>query len=216
MIVLVAGTGTGVGKTFVAAAVVRAWRARGFAVSVRKPVQSFSPADTGTDAELLASASGEDPHTVCPPHRWIPAAMAPPIAAGKLGLPPFTTEELVRELAAPAHGLTVVESVGGVRSPISIDGDTTDLADAIDPALVLLVADAGLGTINAVRLSLDALAPHRVVVFLNRFDPNDEVHVENAEWLRSHQGVVTLTSLDALVVTVSDLLRPPAPVVPEA
>ena len=65
-----------------------------------------------------------------------------------------------------------------VRSPISIDGDTTDLADAIDPALVLLVADAGLGAINAVRLSLDALAPHGVVVFLNRFDPNDEVHVD--------------------------------------
>jgi dethiobiotin synthetase len=216
VIVLVAGTGTGVGKTFVAAAVVRALRERGFAVSVRKPVQSFSAGDTGTDAELLASASGEDPHTVCPPHRWIPAAMAPPIAAGKLGLPPFTTEELVRELAAPDHGLTVVESVGGVRSPISSDGDTTDLADAIDPALVLLVADAGLGTINAVRLSLDALARHRVVVFLNRFDPNDEVHVENAEWLRSRHTVATLTSLDALVATVSDLLRPAAPVAPEA
>ena len=216
MIVLVAGTGTDVGKTFVTAAVVRALRERGLAVSVRKPVQSFSPGDTGTDAELLASASGEQPHRVCPPHRWIPAPMAPPIAAGKLGLPPFTTEELVRELAAPEHGLTVVESVGGVRSPISSDGDTTDLADAIDPALVLLVADAGLGTINAVRLSLDALAPHRVVVFLNRFDPNDEVHVENAAWLRSHQGVATLTSLDALVVTVSDLLRPAAPVAPEA
>jgi len=122
--------------------------------------------------------------------------MAPPIAAGKLGLPPFTTEELVRELAAPQHGLTLVESVGGVRSPISSDGDTTDLADAIHPGLVLLVADAGLGTINSVRLSLDALARHRVVVFLNRFDPNDEVHVENAEWLRSRQSVATLTSLD--------------------
>jgi dethiobiotin synthetase len=142
--------------------------------------------------------------------------MAPPIAAAKLGLPPFTTEELVRELAAPEQGLTVVESVGGVRSPLSSDGDTTDLADATDPALVLLVADAGLGTINAVRLSLDALARHRVVVFLNRFDPNDEVHVENAEWLHSHQNVATLTSLDALVATVSDLLRPAAPVAPEA
>jgi dethiobiotin synthetase len=216
VIVLVAGTGTDVGKTFVTAAVVRALRVRGRSVSVRKPVQSFSPGDTATDAELLAAASGEQPHGVCPPHRWIPAAMAPPIAARKLGLPPFTTEELVRELAAPEDGLTIVESVGGVRSPISSDGDTTDLADAIDPALVVLIADAGLGTINAVLLSLDALAPRRVVVFLNRFDPNDDVHVENAEWLRSRQTVETLTSLDALVATVSGLLRPEAPVAPEA
>jgi dethiobiotin synthetase len=211
VIVLVAGTGTDVGKTFVTAAMVGALRERGFAVSVRKPVQSFAPGDAGTDAALLATASGEHPHRVCPPHRWIPAAMAPPIAAERLGLPPFTTEELVRELAAPEHGLTVVESVGGVRSPISTDGDTTDLADAVDPALVLLVADAGLGTINAVRLSLDALARHRVIVFLNRFDPNDEVHVGNAEWLRSHRVAEPLTSLDALVATVSALLRPGAP-----
>ena len=133
--------------------------------------------------------------------------MAPPIAADKLGLPPFTTEELVRELAAPERGLTVVESVGGVRSPISSDGDTIDLADAIAPALVVLVADAGLGTINSVRLSLDALAPHRVVVFLNRFDPNDAVHVGNAEWLRSREGYETLTDLDRLVAVVSARLR---------
>ena len=207
MIVLVAGTDTDVGKTFVGAALVGALRASGVAVAARKPVQSFAPGDEQTDADVLAAASGEDPDTVCPRHRWIPAAMAPPIAAARLGLAPFTTKDLVKELDAPQTGITVVESVGGVRSPISIDGDTTDLADAIRPAMVVLVAGAGLGTINAARLSADVLAPHRVVVFLNRFDPNAEVHVANAEWLRSREGFVTLTDLDALVALVSDRIR---------
>jgi dethiobiotin synthetase len=209
VIVFVAGTGTDVGKTFVAAAVLKELRARGVAVTARKPVQSFAPGATATstDADVLAAASGDDPHTVCPPHRWIPAAMAPPIAAAALGLPPFTIKELAKELAAPERGLTVVESAGGVRSPLASDGDTIDLADAIRPAFVVLVADAGLGTINAVRLSVDALAPHRVVVYLNRFDPNDEVHTRNAEWLRSSEGFETATDLERLVAVVSARLR---------
>jgi dethiobiotin synthetase len=207
VIVLVAGTGTDVGKTFVTAAMVESLRARGVAVAVRKPVQSFAPGSPRTDADVLATASGEDPHVVCPLHRWIPTAMAPPIAAATLGLPPFTIKELTHELAAPERGLTVVESVGGVRSPLATDGDTIDLADAVRPAFVVLVADAGLGTISAVRLSVDALAPHRCVVFLNRFDPHDEVHAANAEWLRSSEGFEVVTDLDRLVDVVSARLR---------
>jgi dethiobiotin synthetase len=207
VIVLVAGTGTEVGKTFVTAALVASLREHGVAVAARKPVQSFERGAKETDADVLAAATGEHPHTVCPAHRWIPAAMAPPIAALELGLPPFTIDDLAHELAAPEGGLTVVESVGGVRSPIAGDGDTISLADAIDPELVVLVADAGLGTINSVRLSIDALAPRRVVVFLNRFDPDDAVHVGNAEWLRSHEGYETLTELARLVAVASSLVR---------
>jgi len=207
VIVLVAGTGTDVGKTFVTAALLESLRGRGVAVAARKPVQSFADGTAQTDADLLAAASREHPYTVCPEHRWIPAAMAPPIAALQLGLPPFTIDNLASELAAPERGLTLVESVGGVRSPIACDGDTISLADAIAPELVVLVADAGLGTINSVRLSIDALAPRRVVVFLNRFDPEDAVHEGNAEWLRSCEGYETLTDLDQLVAVVGSLLQ---------
>ena len=63
----------------------------------------------------------------------------------------------------------LVEGVGGPRSPISADGDNVDLAHALAPDLVVLVADAGLGTINAVRLSVGALADFPVLVALNRY-----------------------------------------------
>ncbi len=55
----------------------------------------------------------------------------------------------------------LVETAGGVRSPLAADGDCLDYCAALDPDVVVLVADAGLGTINAVRLTLDALAPAR-------------------------------------------------------
>src|SRR4029079_9096925 len=169
--VVVAGTGTGIGKTWVTATLATALRRRGVAVAARKPVQSFAPEhDEPTDAEALAAATGEDPQVVCPPHRWLPRAMAPPMAAEALGWPAFTVAELAAEITkrAPRDAIVLVESAGGVRSPLAADGDTVTLANALRPALVVLVADAELGTINLVRLSAAALAPHRVVVYLNR------------------------------------------------
>ena len=86
--------------------------------------------------------------------------MAPPIAAEALGLPPFTVADLVGELDWPRPRVDVglVETAGGVRSPQADDGDVCDLVAALGPDLVVLVADAGLGTINSIRLSIDALA----------------------------------------------------------
>jgi dethiobiotin synthetase len=183
--VLVTGTGTDVGKTWVGAALVEHLRGQGRAVAARKPAQSYAPEELGrTDAELLAAASGEPVESVCPHHRWYPIAMAPPMAAEALGLPPFTIADLVIE-SAPAHpaAVTLVEGAGGPRSPLAADGDTVDLGRAIGAEVAVLVADAGLGTINAVRLSAEALRGFSLVVALNRFDAADTLHRRNHAWL---------------------------------
>jgi len=122
------------------------------------------------------------------------------MAAEALGLPPFTVAELAAEVGrtVPDDSIVLVESAGGVRSPLAADGDTVSLVAALQPALVLLVADAGLGTINLVRLSADALAPHRVVVVLNRFDDRDELHVRNREWLVTRHGLEVVTDPEAV------------------
>ena len=199
-VVPVAGTGTSVGKTYVAARLAASLRTRGIPVVARKPVQSFAAGDTETDADVLAAATGEDPLVVCPPHRRFPLAMAPPMAAEALGRPPFTIADLTGEIiaTAPADALIMVESAGGVRSPLASDGDTVALAEELRPGRVLLVADAGLGTINAVHLSVDALAGQRVVVFLNRFDPRDDLHARNRDWLATRAGLEVVTDPEAL------------------
>jgi len=198
VLVVCAGTGTEVGKTWVGASVLTSLRTAGVTVAARKPAQSFDPDDTQpTDADVLAAATGEDPTIVCPSHRWYPLPMAPPMAAAALGRPPFTIADLVAELAWSSHPVSPtlrwVESVGGVRSPLADDGDTVELCAALEPQLVVLVADAGLGTINAIRLSVAALAGHQTVVLLNRYDPSNDLHRRNLEWLdrRCHLDVVT-------------------------
>jgi len=202
-LVLVCGTGTEVGKTWVAARLLAELRRRGLTVSARKPAQSFDVDSRGdnldgaTDAEVLAAASGEHPGEVCHSFRSYHRAMAPPIAAQVLGLPPFTVSDLLAELSWPTDGVDVgvIETAGGVRSPQADDGDVCDLVGAMGPDLVVLVADAGLGTINSIRLTMDALrgwpgagGGPEVVVVLNHYDGGHEVHRRNRAWLAERQG----------------------------
>jgi dethiobiotin synthetase len=198
-ILVVSGTGTEVGKTWVAARLLAALRRDGVRAVARKPVQSFEPGSGPTDAEVLAAATGQKPHAVCRPERWLPCAMAPPMAADALGLPSFTVADLRTGLAMPTRGLVVVEGVGGPRSPLAADGDTVDLAEMLKADAILLVADAGLGAINAVRLAVAPFAPRRVVVFLNRFDPDHEVHRRNLAFLRDHDGIDVVSAIGELV-----------------
>ena len=121
-LVLVCGTATEVGKTWVSARVLGTLRASGHSVAARKPAQSFDVDHAGrshggpTDAEVLAAATGEPPEEVCHPSRSYRRAMAPPIAAEALGLAPFTVADLAGEVRWPDEGTEVglVETAGGV------------------------------------------------------------------------------------------------------
>lgn len=198
-LVVVAGTATEVGKTWVGAALARELRGRGVKVAARKPVQSFEPGAGPTDADELAAATGEDPHDVCPPHRWLGVPMAPPMAADALGLQPVLLADLLGELQWPdGTDVGLLEGVGGPRSPLALDGDTVDLASAARADLVVLVADAGLGTINAVRLSAHAFGARPVVTILNRFDDGDDLHRRNRDWLAKEDGLAVVTDVSGL------------------
>lgn len=213
-LVVMAGTGTEVGKTWVAAHLLTELRTAGLSVSARKPVQSFDPGDTGTDAHVLAAATGEVHTDVCPHHRWYERAMAPPMAAEALGRPPFTIADLVAELTwpFPAPDVALVETAGGLRSPLAADGDNLALVEALQPDLVVVVADAGLGTINAVRLTMEALdrGAHvaDLVVFLNRYDGEDDLHRRNAAWLARRDRFAVDLAVPDLARRIG-LARPP-------
>jgi dethiobiotin synthetase len=87
-----------------------------------------------------------------------------------------------------------------------------DMVAALGPDLVLVVADAGLGTINSIRMSIDALAGARgakpevpVAVVLNRYDGNHEIHRRNRSWLESRDGYLVIALPDDEAV-LSDLV----------
>jgi dethiobiotin synthetase len=204
-LVFVSGTGTEVGKTWWTAAVARELRTSGATVAARKPVQSGEPGAV-TDAEVLGEATGEDSATVCPPRRTYLLPWAPPMAARELGEPGFTTADLAGAIQWPDRvDVGLVEGVGGPRSPISDDGDNVELALLLAPDLVVVIADAGLGTVNAVRLSVAAFSAFPVVVALNRFGA-EPLHERNREHLVAVDGFDVVTAPRSL----ADRLRLPS------
>lgn len=205
VVAAVLGTGTDIGKTFVGSRVLTDLRRSGVTAVARKPAQSFEPGDVErghTDAQVLGAAAGEAAVAVCPAHRWYPVAMAPPMAADALRLPAFQIADLVDELEWPDDtAIGLLEGAGGTSSPIAHDGDNIDFARAAAADVALLVADAGLGTIHAVRtavLSLERGLPGvPVIAVLNRF-AGTALHEANARWLREIYSLDVVTDASAL------------------
>jgi dethiobiotin synthetase len=165
--VIVTGTDTGVGKTMVTAAVAAAATQAGLRVAVVKPGQTGTDTDEETDADAVQRLAG--PATVRTLASY-PDPLAPLTAARVAGLPALVLADVlsaVEELAA-GHELVLVEGAGGLLVEVGDGGWTiADLAIALGaPAIV--VARAGLGTLNHTALTLEALdrreVPARVVL----------------------------------------------------
>jgi dethiobiotin synthetase len=197
----VVGTHTEVGKTWVTSQLLSVLLKRGLNAAARKPIQSYSPDSGPTDADQLAAASGESRDSICLPHRCYELPMAPPMAADALGRESISLDALIAEIRWPPDSdIGFVETVGGARSPLAHDGDSVDLIKRLSVDEVLLVADAGLGTLNAVRLTLACLAPLPTTVILNRYDPADDLHRRNRDWLLAVDGIAALTDLKRLAL----------------
>jgi dethiobiotin synthetase len=154
----VTGTDTGVGKTVVSAAIVGALRDRGVAVRALKPLITGldDPPDPlwPPDHELLGRVSGHDPREVALV-RYGPAVS--PHLAAELSGEPVRAGELERAVrdAVRDGEVAVVEGAGGLLVPIAPGYDMRELAAALELPLVV-VARAGLGTINHTLLTLEA------------------------------------------------------------
>lgn len=183
---MVTGTDTGVGKTFITASLVRAWQAQGLRVGAIKPVASGAVWVEGLwlspDTAALAHALGGDvPFREITP-LLLEAPLAPPAAARLAGTSlPFAavaraTYNCIDAWRVRADVL-LIEGVGGFLCPIAEDAVFADLAAMLD-CPVLIVARAGLGTINHTLLTVEAVR-HRGLrvagIVLNQSQPDADV-----------------------------------------
>ncbi|MCE2508913.1 MAG: dethiobiotin synthase [Nitrosopumilaceae archaeon] len=145
--IFVGGTCTDVGKTHVAAGLVRMLRGMGMNVGVMKPYSAGPHDGTGVsqDARILADAAGISPTPEINPHHQ--TLEAPPYTgSGAAALHPTRMIERYRRLAAD-RDVMVVEGMGGLLVPILPDYFMADLAR--DMGLrTLVVADNAVGTIH--------------------------------------------------------------------
>ncbi|WP_243302967.1 dethiobiotin synthase [Geothrix oryzisoli] len=147
----VLGTGTGVGKTFVASRIARAWAASG-PVSYRKPFQTGVDRPDHPEADASAVAG---PAITAESHVLLRAPLSPLAAALREGRT-LDLEATAAWCRRPAGGRVLLEGVGGVMVPLA--PSIHFLAWATDLQIpCVLVALGGLGTLNHTLLSAEAL-----------------------------------------------------------
>ena len=176
--ILVTGTDTGVGKTLIACALIRAIAASGRRVIGMKPVAAGARMDRGRlrneDVERLNAESHVDaPLALVNPYCFEPA-IAPSIAARAAGVT-IELDKIVaayRQLAALADHV-IVEGVGGFCVPLNPGEDGADLARHLELP-VLLVVGLRLGCLNHALLTAQAIRSNGLALAgwcANQIDP---------------------------------------------
>jgi len=158
----VTGTDTGVGKTLISCALLRAYAAAGNSTVGMKPVAAGCESGRDglrcEDVESLRQASSvQAPLDLVNPYAFAPP-VAPHIAAAEVGV----TIELARIRRAylaltDLADKVVVEGVGGFRVPLDEHSDTADLAQLLGLPVVLVVG-MRLGCLSHALLTVEAIA----------------------------------------------------------
>lgn len=163
----VAGAGTDVGKTWVAAGLIRALRAEGASVDAFKLVASGYDPDRpeDSDAGALLAALGRAPtpeaiDDICPLRFAEP--LSPPAAARREGVV-LTLDDLVlrgrTRLSEQRADVLLIEGAGGLMSPLTDDATALDVIKALDVPAVL-VGGSYLGAISHLLTAVEVLRAH--------------------------------------------------------
>lgn len=188
--IVVLGVGTQIGKTWVATGLARS--AESGSCIALKPIETGCiPPGAAADAAALADAAG---HPFVPP-RYAFAEPVTPWLAAELehtavdleAVPDWVRDHTARRGTALHATTCIVETAGGVFSPLSEDETNLDLARQLDPALWLLVAPNRLGVLHEVGATVHAMrALHRPpdVIVLNHHAATDASTTSNLSLLR--------------------------------
>lgn len=209
-LVVVTGTGTGIGKTHVSVALVRAWAAGGKRIAGWKPVETGIEGPLGPDGQALQAAS-----TLHVKHSQ--ASYRQPLSphlAARLENRPVPLAELaaaVREIREEADGV-VVELAGGLFSPLSDEALSADWIATLAPTKLILVAPNRLGVLHDVLAVLRSAPPLELAhIVLSAVEVPDSSSPSNAAELRRFTKIpVTEVARKSPEVLV-DELRPLLP-----
>lgn len=194
-VLFVTGADTGVGKTFVAAALLRHLAERGWDVVGVKPVETgcggaIRPEEDGA---ILAAASGQTSPRAALTRLGLP--VAPPVAAEAEGVR-LTMETWIEAIdpLTERHDLVLVEGAGGLLSPLTWSTNLRDMLVTIR-SRALVVASDRLGTLNHTLLTLEALGRSALGVVFTAPEKADESTGTNRDALARVRPDVNLISI---------------------
>ncbi len=200
--VFVTGTDTGVGKTFVTAALARHLKNRGLAVGVMKPVETGATHGSTdlSDAERLARAARVlDALDLIAPYRF-PDPLAP-LAAARRAAQSVDVGRIVRAVHTlrGRHAMLLIEGIGGVLVPLAPRLDVRDLIACLETP-VLVVGRASLGGVNHALLTVEAVRRRGLTVLAIVLNEPAPMTAATAAELQSRSTVELLRELSGAPV----------------
>ncbi len=188
--IFITGTGTDVGKTFVTGLLIKKLQENGMKAAYYKAAMSGNErtkegALIPGDALYVKTVSGiaQPLAQMCP---YIYETAVSPHLASRIEGNPVVLEEVVKgfEEVCLQYDYVTMEGSGGILCPICFDEQELWLEDVIRRLGLssLIVADAGLGTINSVVLTVEYMRAKNLPVkgiLFNRFHPGDRMEEDN-------------------------------------
>lgn len=188
--IFITGTGTDVGKTYVTGLIVKKLREAGKSAAYykaamsgnqRRPDGSLIPGDA---LQVKTMSGMEQPlEEMCP---YVYETAVSPHLASQLEGNPVDMERVLCDFdqVCGKYEYVTAEGSGGILCPLRFDGQTIQLEDFIlaRDLPCLIVADAGLGTINAVVLTAEYMKARGILgkgIIFNHYEPGNKLHEDN-------------------------------------
>lgn len=203
----ITGTGTDIGKTYISALIIKKMRQSGFNCGYYKPVLSGVVELGGhlIDSDVNYVIKMADLNAVpedCVSYWW-KEAVSPHLAAKRkneiIEIKKIKNDFLKQ---AEKYDYLLIEGAGGITCPLIIEKKEKYLLKDLIWELglsIIIVADAGLGTINSTLLTVDYARENGIEIegiILNNYESDNFMHWDNL------QQIETLTDIN-VVATVS-------------
>lgn len=206
--IFITGTGTDVGKTYVTGLIVKKLKESGMNAAYYKAAMSGNErTEEGMllpgDAQYVKTVSGIEQSLACMCPYVYEAAVSPHLASRIEGNPVMLQEVMKGfEEVCRQYDYVTMEGSGGILCPICFDERELWLEDVIRELGLssLIVADAGLGTINSVVLTVEYMRakglPVKGIIF-NRFHPGDRMEEDNLRMCEHRTKLPVLACVEA-------------------
>lgn len=204
--IFITATGTDVGKTYVSALIVKSMRSAGHNCGYFKPVLSGVEEKDGklkiSDCNYVVETA-KIPTTAdeCVGYWW-KEAVSPHLAAKRMGQDiEISTIKQKFESLSKNYDYLLIEGAGGITCPLRLEnGEKYLLKDLIKElgASIIIVADAGLGTINSTLLTVEYARANNITVsgiILNNFNPDSFMHQDNLKQVEYLTGIKVVATV---------------------
>lgn len=217
----ITGTGTDIGKTYLTGLILKKLRESGAEAAYFKAAMSGNSRDkdgslTAGDAVKVKEMSkiNQNIDEMCP---YIYKTAVSPHLAAHIENNPANMEIILKKFKnlCNKYEYITVEGSGGVICPIRMDGEEIWLIDIIKTLGLgcLIVADAGLGTINSVGLTSFYMKQNNIPIkgiIFNNFDPENIMHRDNikmCEYLTKEKVIAAVKKDDNDIDISIELLK---------